>query len=127
MKQTFTSPAAYLKVAMKDNLKQIQSLTDGCRVDMHEPDNEGLEVRMRGTHLDNAMGDEPATNCGEFTVGFCRNGKVEWMNLANIIALARLAVIEEERPTTEEWAKNLIKEIESKYLKDARNLATKLP
>lgn len=58
---------------------------------MHEPDNQGVSAVIAGYHLDNAMGDDPTRNCGEFTVGIIRgDGSREWFNLATLIALARI-------------------------------------
>jgi len=66
--------------------------TFDCRDDMHEPDEQGISAAVEGNHLDNAMGDDPLTNCGELTVGTTDNsGKTEWFNLATLIALARQA------------------------------------
>lgn len=48
---------------------------------------------VTGYHLDNAMGNEPYNNCGEFLVGIKREGwnrEIEWFNLATLIALARI-------------------------------------
>lgn len=77
-------------------LDRLKTVTRGCAPDMHEPDQQFAAVVVSGYHLDNAMGDEPATNCGEFTVGFVtedrhRNRSCEWFNLADLVALARCA------------------------------------
>jgi hypothetical protein len=60
---------------------------------MHEPDEQGVSAVVTGYHLDNAMGNDPCNNCGEFTVGISRDGgdSYEWFNLADLIALARRA------------------------------------
>ncbi len=73
-------------------LDRLQKATKGCREDMHEPDNEDVEAVVSGYFLDNAMGNNPATNCGELTVGIrAGDGPYEWFNLATLIALARKA------------------------------------
>lgn len=54
---------------------------------------------VTGYNLDNAMGWDPHTNCGEFTVGILKTEPgddeeiVTWFNLADLIALARKAVL----------------------------------
>ena len=77
---------------MKDTLDRLLVATKGCREDMHEPDEQGIDAQVSGFHLDNAMGDDPLTNFGEFTVGITsESGPTEWFNLATLIALARKA------------------------------------
>ena len=80
---------------MKNFKERLLEATKGCREDMHEPDE--LNVIVTGTHLDNAMGDNPYNNCCELTVGIKRTegtGEVTyWFNLATLIALARKADI----------------------------------
>lgn len=78
-------------------LKELQTATKECRNDMHEPDETGLKVDIVGNHLDNACGNHigiEAVTGGfqEYVVVFhTPNGKHVPVNLANIIALARLA------------------------------------
>lgn len=84
--------------------RRLRDITESCRLDMHEPDNQGIECQVEGNHLDNAMGDDPHTNCKEFTVGITvtdSNGKerTEWFNLATLIAVARAGMIPD--PTTD--------------------------
>jgi hypothetical protein len=76
---------------MKDTKARLLKATEGCRPDMHEPDEQDVEGVVSGFHLDNAMGDDPIRNCGEFTVGIKRDRHTEWFNLATLIALARRA------------------------------------
>ncbi len=77
---------------------RLSAITDGCRDDMHEPDEQGLSARVVGTHLDNAFGESIT---GEFLErGYQEivvilerdsDGRVEKFNLASLIALARKA------------------------------------
>lgn len=79
--------------AARRRLEKLQAITAGCRVDMHEPDENDLIATISGNHLDNAMGDcNPASACGEFIVTLqdC-GGNIQHFNLASLIALARLA------------------------------------
>lgn len=78
---------------MQHTLDRLKNVTQKCRDDMHEPDEQDLSAVVAGFHLDNAMGDNPVNNCGEFTVGLSLNDgeSYEWFNLADLIALARLA------------------------------------
>ena len=89
---------------MEKTLNRLIKITEGCREDMHEPDEQGLRATVYGTELDNAMGDQPPTadaiinNCQEYGVylerytkdGFFEKG---FFNLATLIALARKAVL----------------------------------
>lgn len=71
--------------------KRLLEATKDCREDMHEPDEQGISAIVTGYNLDNAMGDEPYNNCGEFTVAIVQDdGHKEWFNLATMIALARI-------------------------------------
>ncbi len=78
---------------LKDILVRLLKVTAGCRTDMHEPDEQDVSAIVTGYHLDNAMGDDPHSNYGEFTVGISNDGgeSYEWFNLATLIALARKA------------------------------------
>ena len=76
------------------DLARLLAITKGCRDDMHEPDEQDLYAKFLGQTLDNAFGDDPTTNHGELTIGLNRDGKEEWFNLANLIALARKAKVE---------------------------------
>lgn len=76
---------------MKPFGKRLLKATNGCREDMHEPDEQGISAIVTGYRLDNAMGDNPSNNLSEFTVGIVRDSvKTEWFNLATLIALARI-------------------------------------
>ncbi len=92
---------------MKETRKRLIRVTAGCRDDMHEPGEQGLEARVIGTTLDNAFGNgitlehinsgrqeiiiilerELPENAESFT------GDYELFNLATLIALARKAVL----------------------------------
>lgn len=68
----------------------------GARRDWHEPDEQQITARVSGTHLDNAMGANPYSNCGEMVVIFERIHPEEGeqtqfasVNLANLLAWAR--------------------------------------
>ncbi len=82
---------------MKDTLDRLEKITINCRDNMHEPDEQGLTVRITGMRFDNAHGDDPDTNHQEFTVGIFDefDEKEEWFNLATLIALARKAKLGE--------------------------------
>lgn len=78
-----------------DDLKRLRNFTRDCRDDMHEPDEQGISVKFppknQVYNLDNACTGEP-TKTYRTDVGFWLvndEGKREWFNLANIIALAR--------------------------------------
>lgn len=89
---------------MKKMLKRLQEITNNCRFDMHEPDEQDLEARVVGDHLDNAFGeriDEEMLEGGyqEFVVVLQKRDSqgrriIERFNLATLIALARLARLE---------------------------------
>lgn len=93
---------------MNRDLERLLKITDGCRPDMHEPDEQHLTlVAVVGDHLDNACGErisERAIAGGyqEAVIVLRRlsepDGKpteqVEAFNLANLIALARRAPME---------------------------------
>lgn len=71
---------------------RLLEVTHDCRPDMHEPDEQGVSAIVTGLNLDNAMGDDPYHNVQELTVGILRDdtGRMEWFNLASLIALARI-------------------------------------
>lgn len=71
--------------------ERLLEVTHNCRPDMHEPDEQGITAVVTGFQLDNAMGESPYDNYGEFTVGLKRGeADREWFNLATLIALARV-------------------------------------
>ena len=88
-------PNSYLGLKHAQNLLEI---TDGCRADMHEPDNNGVSATVEGDHIDNAFGD--AGMCGEMVVVITKEQdhgdsyKVKF-NLATLIALARVGAAKE--------------------------------
>jgi hypothetical protein len=79
---------------------RLLAITEGCRDDMHEPDEQGISARVVGTRLDNAFGDSVT---GEFLErGYQElvvileresDGRTEKFNLASLIALARKAMV----------------------------------
>lgn len=76
-----------------DFARRLAAVTDGCRHDMHEPDNNGVSATVDGDHLDNAMGDDGF--CGEMFIAVTKeqdhgDSFTENFNLATLIAFARL-------------------------------------
>lgn len=79
----------------EDFSRNLLKITSECRLDMHEPDEQGITARVLGTRLDNAMGNRLSNN-------FLINGwqemvvviehednGTEQFNLASLIAMAR--------------------------------------
>lgn len=91
---------------LKEMLETLRDVTKDCRESMHEPDEQGIKVRVIGDHLDNAMGDSISDvaiieGFQEYIVvierewydsndGHFRQSRDNF-NLANLIALARKA------------------------------------
>ena len=78
---------------MKDVLERLQRITNDCREDMHEPDEQGLSADVHGHTLDNAF---PAKEVSrelrvKLTKGHGNEFITEYFNLATLIALARKA------------------------------------
>jgi len=72
------------------DLAGLTAYLQGCRVDMHEPDEQGVKASVVGSHLDNSFGNTGTND--ELVVLLDRDGKPqERFNLATLIALARLA------------------------------------
>ena len=85
---------------LKKDLKRLKDFLKRCRPDMHEPDEEGVKAWVVGDHLDNAMGEYISVeavegNHQEFVVIIEKETKDGFekmkFNLANLIALARMA------------------------------------
>lgn len=83
-------------------LNDLLDITSGCREDMHEPDEQGVEAKVVGFTLDNAMGDSiipKAMKDGwqEFVVTITKESKGKKVsknfNLASLIALAKKAAV----------------------------------
>lgn len=92
---------------LEEMLTSLKHITALCRTDMHEPDEQHLKAHIVGDHLDNATG-------GLVDVDLIRSGSQEYVvcferydeeaeeflyadiNLADLIALARMAVIKVE-------------------------------
>lgn len=86
---------------MRQYAQQLLSLTEGCRDDMHEPDEQGFRrVSLVGDHLDNACGNTITTDAitkryQEYVLVIERDtdehgAQALPINLANLIALARI-------------------------------------
>lgn len=82
-------------------LKKLQDFTKACRLSMHEPDNENITAQVTGNFLDNAGGSH------EFQVHLMKTEGDHVVtdqmriNLASLIALARMARVPDpcdERP-----------------------------
>ena len=68
----------------------LRKLTKGCNDEMHEPDCQDVRVvKTRGRTLDNAGFDSERA----FLLRNDDSGEEAWFNLADVIALARKAVI----------------------------------
>lgn len=85
---------------MKEELQALRYFTNGCRDDMHEPDEQGISASVVGTRLDNAFGDEITPKFlerGHQEIVVCLHRQHEnahiQINLATLIALARKAVL----------------------------------
>lgn len=80
---------------LKETARRIRKITVDCRYDMHEPDEQEVSATVIGDHLDNAMGNHVMEegHRQEFLVIIKNDltGEEEKFNLANLIALARLA------------------------------------
>ncbi len=86
---------------MFDILERLRGVTKGCRIDMHEPDEQEVSAWVVGSKLDNAFGD--SISAQPITEGYqelvvcirrydCDGGRtIRTFNLADLIALARLA------------------------------------
>ena len=87
---------------MKDVLEKLLQITEGCRENMHEPDEQGLSAKVFGSRLDNAFPTKGkfvnVHQDGELKVKLIReyDDEVEssYFNLADLIALARKAQLD---------------------------------
>lgn len=87
---------------MKDVLEKLLQITEGCRDNMHEPDEQGLSAKVFGNRLDNAFPTKGKfVNVhpdSEIKVKLTReyDDEVEasFFNLADLIALARKAQLD---------------------------------
>jgi len=75
--------------------ERLLKITEDCRDDMHEPDNNGITAMVTGDKLDNAMGDDPIHNQWELIVNISKISDINYestesFNLASLIALARI-------------------------------------
>jgi hypothetical protein len=89
---------------MRTFKRNLLEITKGCRLDMHEPDEQNLTARVVGFKLDNAFGEDIKGEMIEkgfqeivvilertFPDGTWRTEK---FNLASLIALARVAAFQ---------------------------------
>ena len=79
---------------LKLELGNLLHATAGCKPTMHEPDEEGVTGKTTGVILDNAGIH------GELTLQLERDEEVFTFNIATLVALARLAVIEDDNTYT---------------------------
>lgn len=90
---------------MKDVLEKLLQITEGCRDNMHEPDEQGLSAEVFGSRLDNAFPSRGKfVNIhpdSEIKVKLIRERDDEvdfsFFNLADLIALARKAQLDAEK------------------------------
>lgn len=86
---------------LTERARELLRITEGCRPDMHEPDEQDLSATVIGDHLDNTMGEyvnARAIEQGyqEYVVVLRRRlptgMRTEYsrINLATLIALARV-------------------------------------
>ena len=84
---------------LKEVHANLKNITSGCRDDMHEPDEQDLKCRIVGDHLDNACGAHVSATAiveghQEYVICLERFQGTPirlFVNLADLIALARLA------------------------------------
>ena len=79
---------------LKLELGNLLHATAGCKLTMHEPDEEGVTGKTTGVILDNAGSH------GEFTLQLERDEEIYTFNIATLVALARMAVIENDNAYT---------------------------
>lgn len=81
-----------------DDIRKLVAITEGCRPDMHEPDEQDLKCWVVGDHLDNAFGNSIRPSAivqghQEYVVCLERFTGNEFLteqfNLATLIAWAR--------------------------------------
>jgi hypothetical protein len=84
---------------MKAFGERLLNITDMCRDDMHEPDEQGLSARIIGDHLDNACGEDIRAEAQingfqEFVIILDLKASPRFeqarFNLSTLIALARI-------------------------------------
>ena len=72
---------------LKDTLDRLARVTKGCRKSMHEPDEQDVDAKVAGWVLDNAG------SSAEICIFISQGDRTEVINLATLIALARLAKV----------------------------------
>lgn len=84
-----------LKESFSDMASLLLKATEGCRTDMHEPDEQGLSAKVIGEKLDNAFGEDVTINgltfgYQEMVFVLIKNDvKTFSFNMASLLALAR--------------------------------------
>lgn len=80
---------AAVPVQTPDNLRAFREAA-GLRPDWHEPDEQDVDARIIGNHLDNAMGSQNSPdNVGEYNVVLTKHGvDIAVVNLATLLAWA---------------------------------------
>jgi hypothetical protein len=84
----------FVGTCIKEDHERLVECTKNCRNDMHSPDNQGISAVVTGINLDNSFGgSDPTKTQLEMMVGLKNedNSHIEWFNLANLIAMARMA------------------------------------
>jgi len=85
---------------LESKLIELKKFAESCRVDMHEPDEQCISAHVIGDHLDNANGERIRLDAieekwQEFVVILTDESDNKCkINLATLIALARLAVVD---------------------------------
>lgn len=91
----FISMALLHKAGSGDDNKaaSLLTITEDCRPDMHEPDEQGVSATITGDHLDNAgCGPEYIVNLLRESEGM-RKAQACSVNLATLIAYARIGAV----------------------------------
>lgn len=74
--------------------QRLLDITHGCDPTMHEPDQQGVELFVVfGNSLDNAFGESRTS--GECVICLTNGDASEDFNLADLLALARMAKVRE--------------------------------
>lgn len=81
---------------LKGVLERLQEVTKECNPDMRETYNKGIRAHVVGDHLDNLDGDRASETrirlqVQELILYIANEAAVESFNLADIVALARMA------------------------------------
>jgi len=85
----------FVGTCIKEDYERLVECTKNCRNDMHSPYNQGISAVVTGINLDNSFGgSDPTKTQLEMMVGIKNeyNSHIEWFNLANLIAMARMVM-----------------------------------